>query len=488
MNRKVSLGAAIAFMLIVAAATFSATMTFAQLYFNRKSTDLERSREMYVKFTDVDRTVRQNYSGEINEKELNDSVAQGYIKGLGDKYAAYISAEEFKRSTLSKEGEDVGIGAVLETSPDGYLSVLEVYPDSPAQVAGIQVDDHIVQINDINLTPENVGQAATLVQGEAGTKLTLVVRKGTEDVTIPDLTRRVISIPSVYSRVIAETSVGYVLIKQFNENTSDQFNRELHKMIEAGVTSLIFDVRDNKGASMTSAVRVLDKLLPSGTIYSATYKDGTTEELAVSDANEISLPMVVITNTATSSAAELFAQDLKDFTKASIVGQTTVGKGVLLNRIQLSDGSAIDLTVATLIPKSGITFDSVGVKPDYEIVPLNTDWTKADETTDPTLRKALELALAMHKVEVTVQAEASAASSSSTVASSSSAPAPSSSQAPASSESSASGEPSSESEEQSGDSSVSESSKTDDESSTSSGDYDEDSSDSSSTSSESSSS
>lgn len=410
MNRKIPLGASIAFMLIVAAATFSATMTFAQSYFNQKATDLERSREMYLKFTEVDSTVRENYSGTINEEQLMDSVARGYIAGLGDKYASYLSAEEYKRLLQSREGEDVGIGVVAEISADGYLSVLEVYPDSPAQLAGIVAGDDIIKIGEVNLSSENVGQAAGMLQGEAGTKISLIVRKdGTEDVSIPDLTRRAIAVPSVYARMIPDTKVGYMLIKQFNNHTADQFNRELNKLVEAGAVCLVFDVRDNKGVSITPSVRVLDKLVPAGTVYSLGYKDGTVEESAVSDANEINLPMVVLVNGGTSSAAELFAQNLKDFGKASIVGQTTAGKGVMLNRLKLSDGSAVELTVATLLPRSGVTFDGVGVKPDYDILPEG-DWTEQDELSDPQLKKAIELALAMRKVEAQVQAESSASS------------------------------------------------------------------------------
>lgn len=410
MNRRVSLGAAIAFMLIVAAATFSATMIFAQNSFNQKSADLEQRREMYAKFSELDRVVRGNYGGTINETALMDSVAQGYIKGIGDKYGAYLSAEEIKRLNQNKEGEDVGIGAVLEISPEGYLLVTEVYPDSPAQVAEIAAGDLIVKIDDTDLTPENVEYYFTAIQGAAGTKVSLVVRKGTEDVIIPDLTRRVVAVPSVYSRLIPETGVGYILIKQFNDNTADQFNREFNKMIDAGATSLIFDVRDNKGSSLIPAIRILDKLVPEGVIYSLTYRDGTTEAMTMSDANEINLPMTVLTNGGTASSAELFAADLHGFGKASIVGQSTAGKGVRLNRIKLSDGSAIDLSVALITPASGTSFNETGLKPDYDVQPVEGDWTKLDETTDPQLKKAIEVVLAIKKAGETVQAEASSSS------------------------------------------------------------------------------
>lgn len=411
MNRRISLGAAIAFMLIVAAATFSATMILAQNSFNKKSADLEQRREMYLKFSELDRVVRGNYGGTINETTLMDSVARGYIRGIDDKYSVYLSAEEYKRITQNKEGEDVGIGAVLEISPEGYLLVTEVYPDSPAQVAEITAGDLIVKIDDVDLTADNVEHYYTAIQGAAGTKVALVVRKGTEDVIIPELTRRVVAVPSVSSRIIPDIGVGYIRIKQFNDNTSDQFNREFNKMIEAGATSLIFDVRDNKGSSMTAAVRILDKLVPEGVIYALTYRDGTTEVAASSDANEINLPMAVLTNGTTASAAELFAADLRDFGKASIIGQNTLGKGVRQNRIRLSDGSAVDLTVATINPVSGTSFNGTGIKPEYEVQPTEGDWTKMDETTDAQLKKAIEVVLAIKKAGETVQAEASSAAS-----------------------------------------------------------------------------
>jgi len=363
MNKKISLGAALAFMLIVAAATFSSTWIYAQTAFNERSTDLERRREMYAKFTEVDTVVRENYSGIINETLLMDSVAWGYIKGIGDRYGAYISAEEYRRLTRSKEGEDVGIGAVLEVSADGYLLVAEVYPDSPAQVAGIVEGDLIIKINDVGITHDNAEMFLSSIQGEAGTRLSLLIRRGTEETLIPELTRRVVAVPSVYSRIIPETNVGYIMIKQFNDNTPDQFSRELRRVIDAGADCLIFDVRDNRGASMSAAVRIIDNLVPEGPIYSATYRDGTTEVKEYSDAHEINMPMVVIINGGTSSSAELFAQNLKDFGKGSIVGQTSAGVGVIQNRIRLSDGSAIDLTTGLITSAAGVNFDGTGVNP-----------------------------------------------------------------------------------------------------------------------------
>jgi carboxyl-terminal processing protease len=212
-----------------------------------------------------------------------------------------------------------------------------------------------------------------------------------------------VAIPSVYSRVIAAENVGYISIRQFNANTPDQFARELRRVLAEGVDSLIFDVRDNPGTSYEAAARILDRLVPEGALYSATYSDGTVNVVGISDANETPLPMTALVNAGTLEAAELFAQDLKDFGKAGIVGSATGGKGVLLDRLKLSDGSAIDLTVAEINTASGYTYNGVGVKPDFD-VPMTDPWTSLDENTDAQLKKAIEVVVAQFRASQTAQA------------------------------------------------------------------------------------
>lgn len=407
MNKRVSLGAAIAFMLIVAAATFSMTMIYSQRSFNERVNNLKQREVTYEKFTELDRIIRDNYIGTINETRLLDSVAQGYLSGIDDKYAKYISAEEYaKLTTQSAEGENVGIGAIVEISPDGYLLVTEVYPDSPAQTAGMLAGDLIVKVDDTDLTKENIEANGNILNGHQGTKVVALVRRGGEEFLM-DMTRRTVVAPTVYSRIIPETEVGYIIIKEFSSTTSDQFNRELDRVISAGAKSLVFDLRDNKGGVMRQATRILDRLAPAGIIYTAQRKDGTVEEVR-SDANSIDLPMSVITNANTASAAELFAQVLKDYDMAKTVGVATAGKGVMQDIIKLSDGSAIDLTVAYYNPPVSPNFDGVGVLPDFEVTMAEEDWTVLDQETDPQLKKAIEVASAGVKAEEGPVEEASA--------------------------------------------------------------------------------
>lgn len=395
MNKRISLGAAVAVMLIVAALTFSITMNYANTQFNLRMNDLKERETQFAKYAEINTKVREYYLGTIDETALNDAIARGYIEGIGDKYGAYIDARAYERLLRTQQGQTAGIGAVVRVSPEGYLSVDVVYPDSPAENQGIETGDLIVRIDGNDITQENSTQMLASIQGDTGTKINLVVRKGNEDIPI-ELTRRPVAIPSVSSRMITDTTVGYIRITEFNANTHDQFSRELQKMINAGARSIIFDVRDNKGGVLRSATRALDRLLPAGKIVSAAYKDNTTTVLETSDANELQLPMVVLTNSGTASSAELFAQALRDYGKAYTVGTATAGKGVMQEIVKLSDGSAIEITTATLLSPSGETWNETGVKPDFDVA-AEEEWQNLDENTDPQLKKALDLALAAEK-------------------------------------------------------------------------------------------
>jgi len=395
MNKKVSLGAAIAMMFLVAAITFSITYDAVTRQVNSRIVDLRERESAQAKYAEIDREVRANYYGTIDETQLLDSVARGYLAGIGDQYATYYDAKTYEKILRSQENTVADIGAVLRVGPDGYLVVEEVYPDSPAAAVGIKPGDQIIKIDDVDLTPENSAKMKDSVQGEQGTRITLTIRSDNVDRT-EELTRRVVVVPSVTSRMLGDSMVGYLIITEFNANTSDQFKREVDRLINQGAQSLIFDVRDNKGGLLSAATRILDRLLPAGPIVSSMDREGNINVLATSDATEIDLPMVVLINSGTASSAEVFAQALKDYGKARVVGTTSTGKGVMQTLIRLSDGSAIEITTATLVTPRGETFNGVGVRPDYEVA-MDTPWKGLGEELDSQLKKAMEVAVAMHR-------------------------------------------------------------------------------------------
>ncbi len=396
MSKKIlSLGVALALMLVTAALTFSITMVYSQTQFNQRVSNIKEREAMYSKIAEVDNLIRQNYIGAVDEQKLQDSIAAAFVEGVGDRYGQYLTAETYANYLSSNEGVMIGIGVTVKQADSGYIQVVSVNPNTPAEEAGILPDDLIIQVDDLAVTQENYSEAVDKVSGEEGTTVTLIIRRGAEDLAPLAVTRKRIDLTTVTYKMIAD-NVGYVSITGFNSNTVSQFNTALDAVMSQGAEGLVFDVRNNPGGTVSSVSKILDRLLPEGPIVSAKYKNGTVEVLATSDATEINLPMVVITNKDTASAAELFTQALKDYKKAVSVGdKTTYGKGTMQSIRKLNDGSALNITVAWYNPPKSANYDGVGVPADFEVTlspDLVSKIAELDISEDTQLRKALELA------------------------------------------------------------------------------------------------
>ena len=406
MNRSISLGAALALMMLVAFITFNITFDYVTNQVNNRMIYLREREEALEKFSMLNREVRANFYGTIDELYLLDSMARGFIAGIGDPYAVYFDARTFERIQRAQTNPVADIGAALRASPDGdgYIYVEEVFPDSPALAAGIQPGDFIVRIDEVDLTPENSTAMLESISGDQGTRISLTIRSENVD-REEELIRRIVPMPSVFSHMIEGTRVGYMHIMDFNQHTQDQVRRERDRLLAAGAQSIIFDVRDVSGGEIAYAARVLDSLIPAGVIVSSRDRYGEDTVMFRSSGSGLDLPMVVLQNGGTRGPAELFALVLRDYDLSRGVGTTTAGKGVVQELIPLVDGSAIELTVALLVSPSGLIFNGTGVRPDYEVA-FDDDWRiGVDEYTDPQLRSAVELAIALHGVSEALEAQ-----------------------------------------------------------------------------------
>ena len=389
MNKKVSLGAAICFMAIAAAVTFTITMYFSLNIFNSKIANVTERDDFYDKIAEIDTIVQNNFLEDIDEEQLLDSVADGYMAGLNDPYTRYMNQEEYKAYQMDNAGQLVGIGVTVQMDESGYILVNSVEGGSPAENAGILAGDLIVKVDDLDVLTAGYAEAVNAVRGEEGTTVLLTVRRNNEDIQL-EAVRKLITSTTITYRMIGED--GYIKISKFDATTASDFKNAVTDLKAQGATGLIFDVRNNPGGLLDSVAEVLDFLLPEGPIVSATNKKGETRVLYESDANSVDLPMIVLCNGETASAGELFSAALRDYKKAELVGVTTYGKGIMQTAYNLADGSALSLTTDYYNPPSGINFHGVGLKPDYE-VKLTTDQelnlANLDENTDPQLQKAI---------------------------------------------------------------------------------------------------
>lgn len=395
MGKKITLGTAITLIIIAVAITVSLTMVLALRNFNEKVSGITERENMFAKFTEIDNYVRQNRS-DIDEETLMDGVAKGYLSGINDPYALYMSAETYSAYVAASSQTVAGVGITASMDSDGYMLVGKVYEGSTAASAGILPGDLIIKVDDINLSADTYADAEALLIGEAGTKVTLKVRRDGED-TEMEITRRVLTPTNVTA--VPFDNYYYIRVDDFTESTPDQFSKAVEKAISAGAQYLVFDVRSVNSGLVSSAATVLDRLVGSGDMLYVEYNDGSKETLYTSNSRETDIPMVVLVNESTAGAAEFFAAGLRDFGKAKIVGMQTAGVGSLQKIYKLDDGSAIQLTIGKYyLASSKTAWEGSGVVPDHMVsldyTPDFSNLSAIDPGFDAQFAKAIEVASA----------------------------------------------------------------------------------------------
>lgn len=371
MNKKISLGLALSLIAIASAVTFILTSFFSLQSFNKKVVDVNEKAKKYNSLQLLDTYVRDDYFGKIDETELNDGILKGYVAGLDDKYSRYLSADEYIDEQNENAGELIGLGLTLSEDESGYIRIDSIIADSPAIESGIQNGDIIISVDGVDVIETGFNEAVEAMNGSEGTSITLTVRRNGVD-TDYTFTRRSIELVTVTGELI-DGSIGYIKIDGFKQNTPDQFINTLQHLTSNGAKALIFDLRDNPGGLVESVEECLDPLLPEGVIAIAEYKDGHSETIVYSDSSELDMPMTVIVNKNTASAAELFAASLRDFGKAELVGEKTYGKGVMQITTEMENGGAVVLTVAEYRTTVSECYDKIGLNPDYTVVDDNAD-------------------------------------------------------------------------------------------------------------------
>ncbi len=374
MNKKISLGFAISLVAIASAVTFILTSFFSLQSFNKKF-------EKYDSLQEIDTLVHENFYGDIDENDINNGILKGYISGLNDKYSRYLTADEYTDEKSDNAGEMTGLGITVKKDDSGYIKVTEIMPDSPASESDIKIDDLIVSVNGNDVLETGFEKSMEIMSEKDNTEVSIIVRRDGVDKTYK-LTRRPIEMVTVTGEML-DNYIGYIKISGFKQNTPQQFNDALDEIIQNGAKGIIFDLRENGGGLVDALEDCLDPLLPEGIIATAEYSDGNSKTIVYSDKSEINIPMVVIVNEHTASAAELFAASLKDFGKADIVGETTYGKGVMQSTIELSNGGAVVLTIAKYKTTISECYDGIGITPDYIV--------QNEDDDDDQYNKALEV-------------------------------------------------------------------------------------------------
>ena len=391
MNKRISLGLAISLVAIGCAITFILTWTVSLNNYNTKIASTEKYDGVYQKLKEMDATVRGNYIEAIDNDALESAIINGYVNGVGDKYAMYLSADLYYDYQQTNSGVINGAGFDAEEDGSGYLRITKIYKNGSAEANEIKVGDMITEIDGKSLLSMNTETALKRIFGEVGTTISLRLVSNGEERAVT-LIRQQIDVESVTYKML-ENNIGYINITAFNAKTPEQFSSAFNSLNSSGAKALIIDVRHNSGGLMSAVKPILNRLIPAAAAATAEYKNGVRKTLIETDSEEsVTMPITVLVDNSTASAAEVFAVALRDEQGAQLVGTQTAGKAALQSTYEFSDGSALILTTANIIPSRSDRFDGVGLKPDYIIeLPAGTHFDVLTRDADTQLQKAIEI-------------------------------------------------------------------------------------------------
>lgn len=319
----------------------------------------------YQRLTEINQSILKNYLGDVSEENLLDGAAKGMTAALDDPYAYYYTAQEYKKLQEVSSGNYDGVGLLIQQSPEGYATVVQVYENTPAEAGGVQAGDLILAVEGEPLElGEPIENISAKVKGPKNTQVSLTLLRGEEQVEVT-LDRKEITINYTHYEIL-DGNIGYVRITEFYGNAVTEFEKALKSFEKQSVKGFIIDLRDNPGGYLDDAVEIADLLLPEGDVVYTEDKNGN-REYEKSDAACTDLPFAVLVNGMSASASEVLAGAIQDYGAAPLIGEKTYGKGIVQNIYPFNDGAALKYTIAKYYSPSGRCIHGTGLEPDIAI-------------------------------------------------------------------------------------------------------------------------
>ena len=372
------------------------TILFLNVFINNNYVYSKSSNELYEKidlFSEVLKTIKQEYVNEVDQAEIMDSAINGLLQSL-DPYSAYMSPKSFDGMQTDTKGEFGGLGIEIGME-SGVVKVISPIDDTPAANAGIKSGDYIVRINDQQVQGKTLTEAVELMRGPVGSEIKLTIRRKNEKKALEfKITRAVIEVKSVNAKIIGEDNkIGYLRLKSFNENSDEQLFKKINNFEKKNkLTGYILDLRNNPGGLLTQAISIADFFLDDGEIDSTKGRKITETRRFFSKKGDgiNGKPLIVITNNGSASASEIVSGALKDHKRAIILGERSYGKGSVQSIIPLRNGGGLRLTISKYYLPSGKSISEVGVLPDIFVEETGKDF-KINTSTDNQLKYAVDL-------------------------------------------------------------------------------------------------
>lgn len=352
---------------------------------NSKAYDKELS-----EFISTYNKIKEKYYKKINEEDILNGAINGMLSEL-DKHSMLIDREENENFYLTLDGSYNGIGIEI-AKIDGKITIIGVIPNSPASEVGLTKGDIVKKIDDIDLEDEDTKKLSNYVRKESTKKeFNVVVDRNGEELTF-NIKKQNVIITSVLSKIFErnDKKIGYIYISIFSNTTAYQFNKELEKLEKSNIDALIIDVRENTGGHLTTAVNILSQLLSKDKILYRIEKQGKVTKHYSMGSKNIKCPVAIIQNGNSASASELVSISLKENLNATVIGETTYGKGTVQEYDYLSNGNMYKYTTKKWLSPKGNSIDEVGVKPDVEVSLSDEYYNDPSDDTDNQLNTAID--------------------------------------------------------------------------------------------------
>ncbi len=311
--------------------------------------------------------LKKDYLNEMDEEAMLEGAINGMVDALGDPYTDYMSVEETKKFNESISSSFQGIGAEIRES-DGYIRIVSPIKNSPAEKTGLLPNDLVMAVDGKSIQGMSSNEAVLLIRGEKGTKVTLTIRRGENAAPFDvEITRDIIPIESVYSEML-EDKIGHIRITSFAETTYDELIEAINDLESQDVQAIVFDVRQNPGGRLDTALKITDLFVESGKpIMQQQQKGKKTEVSVASDGDKINVPFTLLIDEGSASASEILAGAIKEETDGKLIGIKSFGKGTVQTPKQLKDGSMIKMTIANWLTPKGNHIHEKGIEPEIEV-------------------------------------------------------------------------------------------------------------------------
>ena len=334
-------------------------------------------------------TLKSGFYKDLDDSKLIDGMINGMMDATEDKHTNFFDEKAYEDFKTEMAGSYYGIGAQIYQNDDNNVTINRVFPNSPAEKAGLKIGDTFVSVDGESVLGKTPSEVSSILRSDKSVRATLVVKRGEEEITI-EVEKSVVEIPSVDAEML-DDNIGYIEIALFGSLTDDQFSEELNKLEEQGMKSLIIDLRGNSGGYLSTVTNIISRFVDSKTvIYQIKQKNNTQKYYSLNN-RTLNYKVVVLVDEGSASASEIMASALQEQYGATLVGKKTYGKGTVQEMKELSNNTMFKYTIEEWLTSKGNSINEVGVNPDIEVDLGEDFYNDPVKENDAQLQKAIEL-------------------------------------------------------------------------------------------------